>query len=103
VATITLVQCDVEDTASLQAAMSGVQMVVSAIGAPESQPLDSSLPSRIDGQGGKNLVDAGAVSLLRLTLSRDRAFSHALFYMGCELALVQPQRAEWSTSWWCLR
>jgi nucleoside-diphosphate-sugar epimerase len=58
VANVTLVQCDVEDAASLLAAMSGAQMVVSAIGAPESQPLDSSLPKRIDGQGGKNLVDA---------------------------------------------
>jgi len=50
------VACDVEDVASLKTALGDATLLVSCIGAPESQPLDPTLPRRVDGQGGKNLV-----------------------------------------------
>uniref|UniRef100_A0A7S0WZ20 NAD(P)-binding domain-containing protein n=2 Tax=Pyramimonas obovata TaxID=1411642 RepID=A0A7S0WZ20_9CHLO len=62
---VELVEFDVEDPASLPAAIGDATIIVCCIGAPEDKPLDASLPKRIDGTGTKNLIEAARAAGIR--------------------------------------
>lgn len=69
------VQGDVKDTASLTAAMSGIDAVISSIGARGKEGPDR--PEMVDYQGVKNLVDAAkAAGVRQFVLVSSRGVTH---------------------------
>jgi uncharacterized protein YbjT (DUF2867 family) len=59
---VTAVQCDVTNPATLPAALGDATVVISCLGAPESEAFNPSLPRAVDGDGACALVAAAAAS-----------------------------------------
>jgi uncharacterized protein YbjT (DUF2867 family) len=62
VSRVTPVECDVTDPASLPAALGDATVVISCLGAPESEAFNPALPRAVDGDGACALVAAAAAS-----------------------------------------